>query len=39
MKSHTAGRLGFDEGPSAAGFTAAVTLFVHRFATEPEFKV
>ncbi len=28
MKSHTGRRLGFDEGPSAAGFTAAVTLFV-----------
>jgi hypothetical protein len=37
MKSHTGSRLGFDEGPSTAGFTAAVTLFVHRFATEPEF--
>jgi hypothetical protein len=29
MKSHTGSRLGFDEGPSTAGFTAAVrTLFV-----------
>jgi hypothetical protein len=29
MKSHTGSRLGFDEGPSTDGFTAAViTLFV-----------
>jgi hypothetical protein len=28
MKSHTGSRLGFDEGSSTAGFTAAVMLFV-----------